>query len=437
MHPRNIDCEGLALADQADSLVFSWLVPSMFQFTLTMLVLILGVMIYKYYRNKPIWCYYKETPRNKKLMSVLEPLIEQYSPTFYLPFSLMKMLLTNDKKLAVNDVYMRMNVKVADGEVFSLDWYPRKYRNMDPKTPIVFYVPGVFGISKDKYAYHFCKIAHKELGWRTFVFHRRLLLNEPTGSHVNSYLGYSDWKEIVDHIKSQFPEADIYMVGVSMGALNIQRYLIETGKECGVKAAVTISSPFSARGVSDAVRKSKLFLKHMLAAQHRMIKQHMHSEKFVELLERKGIDVERVLATTDNADFDELFALPDMGFKTRDEYYNSLSSDKLIGDITVPVLSINSMDDLLIPTSCVPLEKIQQNPNIIQLMVAGGGHIEYFSGLNRRYWAYSTAIEYLRIISEVTNKYSQKNPGTPTASSGSSGFKSAVMQSKPQYIYAR
>ena len=282
---------------------------------------------------------------------------------------------------------MRMNVTVSDGEVFSLDWYPRNYKKLAPKTPIVFYVPGIFGISKDKYAYDFCKIALKELGWRSFVFHRRLLLNEPTGTHINSYLGYSDWKEIVDHIKSIFPDTDIYMVGVSMGALNIQRYLIETGKNCGIKAALTISSPYSAKGISDTIMRKKMFLKILLGAQHRMIRQHMHSEKFIELLERKGIDIEKVLATKTNRHFDELFALPDMGFKTTDEYYDNLSSDKFIGDIAIPVLSINSMDDLMIPANCIPLDKIKQNPNIIQLMVAGGGHIEYFTGLKCKYVA--------------------------------------------------
>lgn len=58
-----------------------------------------GIMIYMYYRNRTITSYYMDTARNKKLMSVIGPLTKQYSPTFYLPFSLMKIMMTNDKKV--------------------------------------------------------------------------------------------------------------------------------------------------------------------------------------------------------------------------------------------------------------------------------------------------------------------------------------------------
>ena len=74
-----------------------------------------------------------------------------------------------------------MDLLMQDGEIVSLDWYPKDYESMEDDRPIVFYVPGVFGLSRDKYAYHFCKIALKSLGWRSFVYNRRLLLNEPTG----------------------------------------------------------------------------------------------------------------------------------------------------------------------------------------------------------------------------------------------------------------
>lgn len=278
-----------------------------------------------------------------------------------------------------------MNVTTKEDETYALDWYPRNYKKLVPETPIIFYVPGVFGVSRDKYAYHFCKIVYRELGWRTFVFHRRMLLTEPTGNSFNSYMHYDQWREIVAHVQAQFPKADIYMVGVSMGALNVQRYLIDNSQDCGVKAAITISSPFSAVGVSDNVYKKKMFLKPMLETQKRMIRQHMHSERFLELLEKKGIDIDKVMACKDNKEFDRLFALPDLGLESISAYYDALSSDSRISEISIPLLSINSCDDLLIPPSVVPLAKIEQTPNIVQLMVSGGGHIEYFTGLGRRY----------------------------------------------------
>ena len=90
------------------------------------------------------------------------------------------------------------------------------------------------------------------------------MLNEPTGQTLNSYGCYSDWREIVNHVKSIFPRAEMYMVGVSMGAINIQRYLIDAGIDCKVKAAVAISSPWNAWSISEKVRESKILMKLLL-----------------------------------------------------------------------------------------------------------------------------------------------------------------------------
>lgn len=367
------------------------------------LILLIGLVIgiiFKYWKDRRIWVYYQDTPQNREIVKVLNPLIKRYSPTVYLPLSIMKMYLSTDRKIPLLDVYMRMDVTLADGEVCALDWYPRNYKTMAEDTPIVFYVPGVFGVSKDKYAYHFCKICYKTLGWRTFVYNRRLLLLEPKGNKLNSYECSADWKEVVDTVKRQFPRADIYLVGVSMGALNSQRYLIDYSENSGIKAAVTISSPWNAKKASDHIKGHKLFLKVLLAAQMKMVKQHMHSEKFLELLEKKGIDINKVLSSKSNREFDQNFALPDLTLEHTDLYYERLSTDTKLDQVRIPLLSINSMDDILIPPSQVPLEQIKQNANIIQLMVSGGGHIEYYHTIKRKYWAYMACMEYFRYISK-------------------------------------
>lgn len=280
---------------------------------------------------------------------------------------------------------MRMDVVQSDGEITSLDWYPRNYRSLSEETPVVFFCPGLFGISRDKYAYSFCQYAFKTHGWRSFVYHRRLILNEPIGEKLNSYVTNDDWRHVLNHIKSVFPKAPIYMVGVSMGALNIQRYLIDYSEDPIVRAAVAISSPWNARKISDHVLGQRLLLKLMLPAQIRMVRQHMHSEKFMEKMKSRGIDVEKVLAVKTNRDFDRLFSIGDLGLTHTDQYYDMLTAHSLVDKIKVPMLAINSMDDHLIPRCNIPEADIPKNPNIIQLLVAGGGHIEYFHSIKREF----------------------------------------------------
>ena len=278
-----------------------------------------------------------------------------------------------------------MDIEQPDGEITSIDWYPRNFRTMKEDTPIVFFCPGLLGISRDRYAYKFCKMALKRCGWRSFVYHRRLLLNEPKGNVMNSYTTNDDWVVVLNQVKKLFPSATIYMVGVSMGALNIQRYLIDYSADPIVKGAVTISSPWNAKMISDMVMNSKLLCRMMLPSQLRMIRQHMHSEKFLEKVKSKGIDLDRVFASKTNREFDQLFSVPDIQLKHSDEYYARLTAHDGVQKISVPLLAINSLDDTLIPRRNIPEEEIVKNPNVVQLMVAGGGHIEYFHGLKRSF----------------------------------------------------
>lgn len=72
--------------------------------------------------------------------------------------------------------------------------------------------------------------------------------------------------------------------------------------------------------------------------------------------------------------------MPDLGFKNIEEYYEKQSSDKTVDKIQIPLLTLNSDDDMIIDSGSIPLEKIRKNENIIHLKVKGGGHIGYLTG---------------------------------------------------------
>ena len=184
-------------------------------------MVLMGALIFKYYRDKKIKIFYKMSGRNKEIIRCLQGLIKAYSPTFYLPHSMLKVALVADDKLKLLDCYMRQDFKLSDGEEIPLDWFPRNYKRLNPATPIVFFVPGVFGTSYDKYSLKFCQVIYEKLGWRSFVLNRRMFASQMRGSNLVSYNCYSDWREILDHIHLTYPSADVYIAGVSMGALNI------------------------------------------------------------------------------------------------------------------------------------------------------------------------------------------------------------------------
>lgn len=90
---------------------------------------------------------------------------------------------------------------------------------------------------------------------------------------------------------------------------------------------------------------------------------------------------------------------------TLEDYYRLLSSDEKVESIKIPLLSINSMDDPIIDATTVPLKKIIENENIIQININGGGHISYFANIShRRMWAFDLSLEYFREMHKLLEK---------------------------------
>ena len=73
-----------------------------------------------------------------------------------------------------------------------------------------------------------------------------------------------------------------------------------------------------------------------------------------------------------------------------------------ISGIKVPGLIIHSKNDPITPLSCVPLEELEKNENIITAIVRGGGHCSYFTGLTgRKRWYPLVTGEYFDAIIEM------------------------------------
>ena len=65
-------------------------------FPYSVLAVVLGsfgspaICTYKYYKNKRVKVFCKDTEKNRQFLQILKKRIEGYSPTFYLPFAYMK-----------------------------------------------------------------------------------------------------------------------------------------------------------------------------------------------------------------------------------------------------------------------------------------------------------------------------------------------------------
>ena len=198
---------------------------------------------------------------------------------------------------------------------------------------------------------------------------------------MTNYDKTEDFREAVIHCRNEFPDAPIYLMGISMGAMNIQRYLIDYSEDPQVVGACTISSPWCSKVSAKKLANCKIFMKFLLMEYKGLIKEHYKHDHYRNLLKEKGICWNRCMQAKSNVDFDAHYGLLDSGLDSLSELYQKMDSYHSIEEVSVPMLSINSLSDLVIESTCAPLKKFPQTERLMHLEVGCGGHIEYFSGI--------------------------------------------------------
>lgn len=93
-------------------------------------------------------------------------------------------------------------------------------------------------------------------------------------------------------------------------------------------------------------------------------------------------------------EFDGHFTAPVHGFESAEDYWTRASSGPLLGQIRVPTLLVNALDDPFLSAACYPHAAAAANPHLRLLTPAYGGHV----GFVRRggeYWSETVAARFL------------------------------------------
>lgn len=243
-------------------------------------------------RGKRIKSFYKFTKKNTFLVNSLQRKIKSYSPTFWIPFPLLKMGYLPDQIHTNYEFYSRWVVTLSDGEKVAIDIHPKSHTWLSPQTPTILLLPGFYSDSNRAYCVKFCEEVERELGWRVCVINRRGFGSMPfLKKKMVSYSLYQDIHDVIETAAVKFPNSRLYLTGISMGAMNIQRYLGEFEKKPKVHAVVAISSPWNSKSSMDRIEGSFFIRKVIYDEFLTKIKKHMHDEHFQEVMLEKGIDL--------------------------------------------------------------------------------------------------------------------------------------------------
>ncbi|XP_037748688.1 phospholipase ABHD3 isoform X3 [Chelonia mydas] len=244
--------------------------------------------------------------------------------------------------------YRNELIKTTDGGQISLDWFDNNDSICFPDAstrPTILLLPGLTGTSKESYIRHMIQQSEM-LGYRCVVFNNRgtageTLLTPRTYCAANT----EDLEAVIHHLHNMHASAPFMAAGVSMGGMLLLNYLGQTGRETPLMAAAIFSAGWNVFESAESLEKPLnwlLFNYYLTTCLQSSINRHR------QMLE-KLFDMNLVMKAKTIREFDKQFTSVMFGYRTVDDYYVDASPYRKLKSIGIPVLCLNSLDDVFSP----------------------------------------------------------------------------------------
>jgi len=213
-----------------------------------------------------------------------------------------------------------------------------------------------------------------------------------------------DINTILDHVTTHAPGRAVALIGYSLGGNVALKALGEMADRPRpeLAAAVTISVPIDLSAACTAID----------AADNWMFRRYFVTrlKRIVERRRREGrgeygrIDLREVESIRE---FDGCLVAPLCGFDSAEDYYRHSIALRVIGDIRVPTLLIQAVDDPFIPFAAYENSSIDANPAVSLLATRHGGHAGFWARRGAdsdRFWAEHRAVEFCQQQTSAANR---------------------------------
>ncbi|CAN4108163.1 unnamed protein product [Withania somnifera] len=309
--------------------------------------------------------------------------------------------------------YQRQIFKTLDGGTIALDWL----RNVDgfdgvqsdDKTPIILVIPGLTSDSNAAYVKHLAVKLAKS-GRNVVVSNHRGLGGVSITSDCLYHAGWTeDARKVIEHLHTQYPQAPLFAVGTSIGANVLVKYLGEEGVNTSIDGAVAICSPWDLL-IGDRFIKRKLVQRPYDRSLGIGLKDYasMHRSILPRLT-----DWESISKICCIRDFDKHVTCVLGNFETADTYYRKVSCSSYVGNVRVPLLCINALDDPVCTRETIPWDECSANKNVVLATTQHGGHLGHVEGMTAKsLWWVRAVDEFLFVLNSSSLIHREKIQNT-------------------------
>ena len=270
-------------------------------------------------------------------------------------------------------LYVRERWVTPDNDFIDVDFLKSQAAHKVNHRPLWVMFHGLEGSSQSHYARAFARYA-QENDVNFCVPHFRGCSGElnlaPRAYHSGDFEEI-DW--ILRRLKAEYA-GDVYGVGVSLGGNALMRWAGEMGQAAHdvVRGVVSICSPLDlmasgfhlGRGLNQRIY-TPMFLRSMKPRALEKLAQYPHL-----------FDKQKMLASTDLYEFDNVVTAPIHGFKNTEDYWIRASAKPHLNQICIPALAINALNDPFIPVDSLP-EASKVGNHVKLWQPQRGGHVGF------------------------------------------------------------
>ncbi|KAJ1948029.1 medium-chain fatty acid ethyl ester synthase/esterase 2 [Linderina pennispora] len=272
--------------------------------------------------------------------------------------------------------FTRELFKLPDGGTLALDW---ARCNNYTQRPIVVIISGVTGTSNDFYVRR-CYAAMIKLDYSVVVVHSRGCGGSKLTSPMPFHCGYTgDYREVVAHLHTNFPNCRLLGLGFSLGANILAKYIGEEGASCLLTAAIAVGNPYNLYKV--VVHLDSQFILHPSkvygVAILNFLKTTFATNKQQIMEAPIKLDEDRIQCAATLVEFTEAMTRRVYGYPSAKALLEDSNSGDFLHNIQIPVLFLNSLDDPICVERLIPYKAFLANPHIVLGLTEHGGHIGY------------------------------------------------------------
>lgn len=219
-----------------------------------------------------------------------------------------------------------------------------------------------------------------------------------------------DVRTVVNYVHKENPRAPLFLIGTSIGANVLIKYLGEDGENIPVAGAVAVCSPWDLLiGDRFITRKrvQKFYDKALAFGLQGYAK--LHQPHFSRLANWEGIEKSLSIRDFDN------HATRIVGkYETVDTYYRRNSSSIYVQSVSIPLLCISALDDPVCTREAIPWDECRANKNVVLATLKHGGHLAFFEGITASsLWWVRAANEFLDVLLSSNHMHVQKKISAP------------------------